>query len=64
MTGAAGFLGRYVVAEALQRGHFVRALDRPESAGLRPPWSGNAAVEPVWIDLTGSVGLDGCPDRG
>ncbi len=58
MTGAAGFLGRYVVAEALQRGHFVRALDRPESAGLRPPWSGNAAVEPVWIDLTGSVGLD------
>jgi nucleoside-diphosphate-sugar epimerase len=48
-----------VVAEALQRGHFVRALDRPESAVLRPPWSGQPAVEPVWMDLAGGIDLDG-----
>lgn len=29
ITGATGFLGRYVVAEAVRRGHEVRALVRP-----------------------------------
>ena len=31
VTGATGFLGRYVVAEALSRGHSVRAVVRPTS---------------------------------
>ena len=29
VTGASGFLGRFVVAEALRRGHVVRAMVRP-----------------------------------
>jgi len=31
ITGSAGFLGRHLVAEALRRGHAVRALVRPAS---------------------------------
>jgi nucleoside-diphosphate-sugar epimerase len=58
ITGAAGFLGRYVVAEALRRGHRVRALDRPESQLLRQPWRGEDAVELLSIDLAGPAGLD------
>jgi nucleoside-diphosphate-sugar epimerase len=57
VTGAAGFLGRYVVAEALQRGHRVRALDRPESQTLRLPWSRNASVELMGIDLSAPSSL-------
>jgi thioester reductase-like protein len=33
VTGATGFLGRFVVAELLQRGAVVHALVRPQSAG-------------------------------
>ena len=29
VTGASGFLGKFVVAEALERGHEVRAVVRP-----------------------------------
>ena len=36
ITGAAGFLGRYTVAEALRRGHQVQALVRPGRAGPAP----------------------------
>jgi nucleoside-diphosphate-sugar epimerase len=52
VTGAAGFLGRYVVAEALKLGHWVRALDRPGSELVRLPWSQHAAVELVETDLS------------
>ena len=31
VTGATGFLGSYVVAEAVSRGHSVRAVVRPTS---------------------------------
>ena len=57
VTGAAGFLGRYVVADALQRGHRVRALDRPESEAHRLPWSRNVSVEVMGIDLSAPSGL-------
>ncbi len=58
ITGASGFLGRFVVAEAVRRGHDVRALVRPASviddlAALRHP-----AIEQVRIDLRSPVGLD------
>ena len=36
VTGANGFLGRYVVARLLERGHYVRAIIRPASP--EPAW--------------------------
>jgi UDP-glucose 4-epimerase len=47
VTGAGGFLGRYVVAGLLQRGHDVRAIIRPTSCD--PQWSD--AVELFRADL-------------
>ncbi len=41
ITGASGFLGRHVVAEALRRGHSVRALVRPRSKFAASDWSGD-----------------------
>lgn len=57
VTGAAGFLGRYVVATALQHGHHVRALDRPESLAQRLPWAGHPALEAARVDLSEPAGL-------
>ena len=37
LSGATGFTGRRVVAELLRRGHEVRALVRPPSAGRDLP---------------------------
>src|SRR5258706_4717507 len=53
VTGATGFLGRYVVAEALSRGHSVRAVVRP--AGDANKIDGD--VECVRVDLRTSRGL-------
>jgi len=53
ITGATGFLGRYVVAEALSRGHSVRAVVRP--AGDVNKIDGD--VECVRVDLRSSRGL-------
>jgi nucleoside-diphosphate-sugar epimerase len=53
ITGATGFLGRYVVAEALARGHTVRAVVRP--AGHANNIDGD--VECVRVDLRSSRGL-------
>ncbi len=47
VTGAGGFLGRYVVAQLLQRGHKVRAMVRPMSPA--PIWPGD--VETFAADL-------------
>ncbi|MBI4780530.1 MAG: NAD(P)-dependent oxidoreductase [Oscillatoriophycideae cyanobacterium NC_groundwater_1537_Pr4_S-0.65um_50_18] len=50
ITGASGFLGQYVVAEALRRGHHVRAGVR--SVGRSPlPWQSHPALELAQVDL-------------
>ena len=53
VTGATGFLGRYVVAEALARGHTVRAVVRPAGDVNRI----DGDVECVRVDLRRSRGL-------
>jgi 2-alkyl-3-oxoalkanoate reductase len=58
ITGATGFLGKAVTAEALARGHHVRAMVRPgrEVSGL--PWHANPNVEYARVDLRSRRGLD------
>ncbi|HEX4796930.1 MAG TPA: NAD-dependent epimerase/dehydratase family protein [Humisphaera sp.] len=55
VTGAGGFLGRYVVAEALRRGHAVRAMVRGSSEGLAG--LDHPALELVKADLRSRRGL-------
>jgi 2-alkyl-3-oxoalkanoate reductase len=57
ITGANGFLGRYVVAEALARGHFVRAMVRSERDVQRHGWDQQANFEFVRADLRSRNGL-------
>jgi len=57
ITGASGFLGQYVVAEALRRGHHVRAMIRPAAEVSRLAWADHAEVEIVRADLRASPGL-------
>ena len=42
VSGASGFLGRYVVARLLERGHSVRAIVRPASPD--PSWKGEVEI--------------------
>jgi UDP-glucose 4-epimerase len=42
VSGASGFLGYYVVARLLERGHTVRAIVRP--ASLEPAWIGKVEI--------------------
>ena len=42
VSGASGFLGRYVVARLLECGHSVRAIVRPASPV--PPWAGEVEI--------------------
>jgi nucleoside-diphosphate-sugar epimerase len=59
ITGATGFLGRYVVAEALSRGHSVRAVVRPTSDANQF----DRDVECVRVDLRSPRGLvEACRD--
>ncbi len=58
VTGASGFLGKYVVAEALQRGFQVRAVIRHTSNEKRLPWRNSSNLELIRIDLTRSQGLE------
>ena len=37
VTGGTGYIGRALIPALLQRGHLVRALTRPGSAGRVPP---------------------------
>lgn len=60
ITGANGFLGRHVVAEALRRGLDVRALVRPAAAIDRLPWA--SQVEVARHDLRASRDLAGTFD--
>ncbi|GMV92726.1 MAG: oxidoreductase [Candidatus Hydrogenedentota bacterium] len=57
VTGAAGFLGRSVVAEALRRGHQVHAMVRPANAVSALPWHDDPAVTLVRADLRSKNGL-------
>lgn len=57
VTGASGFLGKYVVAEALRRGHQVHAVVRPNSDEKRLPWHDHPAVELVRMDLRQRTGI-------
>ena len=57
VTGATGFLGRYVVAEALRRGHEVSAVVRPSADGLAVPGPGHPALRLVRDDLRRPTGL-------
>jgi nucleoside-diphosphate-sugar epimerase len=56
VTGATGFLGRYVVAEALRRGHRVYALVRPAQPEAGP-WCDHPRLERVRGDLRHPAGL-------
>src|SRR5215468_10694870 len=42
VSGAGGFLGHYVVASLLKRGHSVRAIIRPTSPD--PSWAGEVEI--------------------
>jgi 2-alkyl-3-oxoalkanoate reductase len=57
VTGANGFLGRYVVAEALRRGHRVQALVRSRAQAQRHEWASDANVELTEADLRSTQGL-------
>jgi nucleoside-diphosphate-sugar epimerase len=57
VTGANGFLGRYVVAEAQRRGHSVRAMVRSLADAQKHGWDRSLTVEPVVADLRRRRGL-------
>ena len=57
VTGASGFLGRYVVAEALDSGYNVKAVIRPTSNEESLPWLNHPALELVRLDLQQSEGI-------
>ena len=58
ITGAAGFLGQYVVAEALRCGHSVRAMVRPTTDVSQVPWGDRTDVELVRANLCDRMSLD------
>jgi 2-alkyl-3-oxoalkanoate reductase len=57
VTGASGFLGRYVIAEALRRNHQVKAIVRPRSDTSSLPWHNHPNVEFVRLDLRSPHGI-------
>lgn len=57
ITGATGFVGRYVVAEALRAGHTVRAVVRPSSNGSFGDFDSEARLEVARVDLRSQAGL-------
>ncbi|MEB3885686.1 NAD(P)-dependent oxidoreductase [Lyngbya sp. CCY1209] len=57
ITGASGFLGQYIVAEALRRGHQVKAVIRPKTDATRLSWYDHPNVELVRLDLRQMSGL-------
>jgi nucleoside-diphosphate-sugar epimerase len=57
VTGASGFLGKYVVAEGLKQGHQVRAVVRPAGNEQKLPWHNHPLVQLVRMDLRQPRGL-------
>lgn len=57
VTGASGFLGRYVVARALSGGHRVRAVLGPRSEEGALDWRHHPGVELRRLDLRNSDGI-------
>lgn len=57
ITGASGFLGKYVVAEALRRGHQVRAVVRPSSNEKCLTWHNHPNIELIRLDLRRKDGI-------
>jgi len=57
ITGASGFLGRYVTAAALRKGHQVRAVVRPASDIALIPWAQHSNVELARLDLRRRTGI-------
>jgi len=57
VTGATGFLGRFVVGEALRRGHSVRALVHRPADLAKLGWPADAQLEQVKVDLRSKAGL-------
>jgi nucleoside-diphosphate-sugar epimerase len=58
VTGASGFLGRHIVAQAVKHGHDVRAQVRPVTDISAFGWEGHPQVEVVRADLRNKAGLD------
>ena len=57
VTGASGFLGRYVVDEALRRGHVVRAMVRSPASAAKAGWGTDPRLEITVADLRSRRGL-------
>ncbi len=57
VTGASGFLGNYVVAAALRRGHQVRAVVRPSTNEQKLVWHDCPGVELIRLDLRQKAGI-------
>jgi nucleoside-diphosphate-sugar epimerase len=57
ITGASGFVGQYVVAEALRKGHFCRAVVRPSTDISKLAWYNHPALEIARLDLRGKAGI-------
>src|SRR3954469_7342012 len=57
ITGANGFLGKYVVAEALRRGHSVRAMVRSPKDAEKNGWLHHPKIELALADLRKRKGL-------
>jgi len=58
ITGASGFVGKYVVAAALRAGHQVRAVVRPKTDGTRFSWHAHPNLEFARFDLRQRHELD------
>ncbi|TVQ43079.1 MAG: NAD-dependent epimerase/dehydratase family protein [Gloeocapsa sp. DLM2.Bin57] len=57
VTGASGFLGSYVVSKALEQGHQVKAVVRPQTNLNNLSWTNHPAREIITLDLTQNQGI-------
>lgn len=57
ITGAGGFLGRYVVDAALQSGHKVHAMVRPAAHSIPESWRNHPQITIVRTDLRSAHGI-------